>query len=233
MKLKELCADEMPRERLLSKGPDALSNVELLAILLHSGTSTMNVLELARCVLQNAGGTLRGVCSMSVDKLQETDGVGPGKSAVLSAAFELGRRLSEEKYMASDKTMSAPKAVYRLMSPVLRDLSHEECWVLYLNSRNMLIGKEKVNVGDDRSTVIDNKAILRRALEKKACGIILVHNHPSGNSLPSLADINQTQMLKRALGTCEISLLDHVVIGGDGYYSFADEELVADARGKV
>ena len=97
----------------------------------------------------------------------------------------------------------------------------------------MLIGKEKVNVGDDRSTVIDNKAILRRALEKKACGIILVHNHPSGNSLPSLADINQTQMLKRALGACEISLLDHVVIGGDGYYSFADEELVKDARGKV
>jgi DNA repair protein RadC len=104
--------------------------------------------------------------------------------------------------------------------------------VLYLNGRNVLIAKEKINVGDDRSTIIDSKAIVRRALEKKASGIILVHNHPSGNALPSVADIGQTQTLKRALGTCDISLMDHVVIGGDGYYSFADEELVNDGRRK-
>ena len=232
MKLKELCVDEMPRERLLCKGAEALSNVELLAILLHSGTGTLNVLELARHLIQKAGGTLSGVGAMTVEKMQETEGIGPGKSAVVSAAFELGRRCAEENFMAAKQEMTTPKAVYRLMSPVLRDLAHEECWVLYLNGRNVLIAKEKINVGDDRSTIIDSKAIVRRALEKKASGIILVHNHPSGNALPSVADIGQTQTLKRALGTCDISLMDHVVIGGDGYYSFADEELVKDGRRK-
>lgn len=233
MKLRDFCDDEMPRERLLKKGPESLSNVELLAILLHSGTRSMNVLELARTLFKKGGGSLGGVSRMSVDKLQELEGVGPGKSAVLAAAFEIGRRSAEERFMESERTMSSPKAVYQLMSPFLRRLEHEECWVLYLNRRNLLIGKERITIGNDNCTVMDSKAILRRALEKKACGIILVHNHPSGNALPSIADIGQTQDIKRALGSCDISLLDHVVIGGDGYYSFADEELVnVAAKGK-
>lgn len=233
MKLKELCNDERPRERLLKNGVESLSNVELLAILLHSGTKSMNVIDLARELLKTGGGSLGGVAGMSVEKLQGLSGIGRGKSSAIAAAFELGRRCSEEKFMESKKAMSSPKAVYRLMSPFLRRLEHEECWVLYLNRRNLLIGKERMTIGSDNCTVMDSKAILRRALEKKACGIILVHNHPSGNALPSIADIGQTQELKRALHSCDISLLDHVVIGGDGYYSFADEELVdATTKGR-
>ena len=112
------------------------------------------------------------------------------------------------------------------MQPIIRHLDHEECWVLFLNRANRLISKEMVSSGGLDSTIIDNKVIIRKAMEKKASAIILVHNHPSGNALPSRADINQTQMLNKALKTCDLSLLDHVIVTRDSYYSFADEELI-------
>lgn len=224
MRLKDYCSDEMPRERLLDKGAATLSNVELLAILLRSGTGKMNVIDLARHLLSESGGTLRGVASMSVDRIQDMDGIGPGKAACLAAAFELGERLAQERLGAV--SMASPKAVYRMMLPLMRRLDHEECWVLFLNRRNMLLSKERMSSGGDDSTVIDSKAIARRAIERKASALILVHNHPSGNALPSLADINMTQSLRRALNTCDIPLLDHVIVCADSYYSFADEELV-------
>lgn len=226
MKLKDYCRDEMPRERLLYKGAASLSNVELVAILLRSGTGGRNVLDLARELLNASGGKLGGIASMTVERLQELDGIGPGKAASLAAAFEIGKRVAGEASMAGSSSMSSPKAVYRVMIPLLRGLDHEECWALFLNKRNMLISKEKMTVGGDDSTVVDTKALVRRALEKKASAMILVHNHPSGSALPSVADINLTQSLRRALNTCDISLLDHVVIADDNYYSFADEELV-------
>ena len=112
------------------------------------------------------------------------------------------------------------------MLPVVRDLDHEECWVLFLNKANRLISKEMVSQGGLDSTVIDNRAIIRKALDKKASAIILVHNHPSGSALPSCADVTQTQALNKALKICDLSLLDHVIVARDAYYSFADEELV-------
>ena len=233
MKMKDYCVDEMPRERLLDKGPGSLSDVELLAVLLHSGTPDTNVLDLARILYKEAGGSLGGVGAMSVEKMRELDGIGPAKSAVLASAFEIGRRLAEEKVLSSGVPMSSPKAVNALMSPSLSRLGHEECWVLYLNRRNVLLGRERITSGDDSSTIIDNKTIVRRALEMKSSGIILVHNHPAGNAMPSVADIGQTQGLKKALGICGISLVDHVIVGGDTYYSFADEELVTGAGKKA
>ena len=114
------------------------------------------------------------------------------------------------------------------MLPVLRGLDHEECWAIFLNRANYVLGKERMSVGGLESTVVDVKAILRRALDRKATGVILVHNHPSGSALPGQADIRQTSLLKKALQTCEISLLDHVVIAEDSWYSFADEQLVSE-----
>ena len=112
------------------------------------------------------------------------------------------------------------------MQPVMRDLDHEECWVLFLNKANRLIAREMISSGGLDSTIIDNKVIIRKAIDKKASAIILVHNHPSGSPLPSEADINQTSSLNKALKTCDLSLLDHIIIARDSYYSFADEEAV-------
>ena len=110
----------------------------------------------------------------------------------------------------------------------MKTLDHEECWVLFLNRSNRLICKERVSTGGQDSTTIDNRIIVRAAIEKKACGVILVHNHPSGNALPSVQDIKQTQALKRALDTCDLSLVDHVIVSAGSYYSFADEELTEE-----
>ena len=225
MRLKEMCADEMPRERLLEKGAAALSNVELLAILLRTGRDGKNVIEMAREVLRSGDGLLGGVAQMSVESLCRVSGIGPGKAVTLAAAFELGRRAASEK--ADDGCqLSSPARVFSLMLPVMKNLDHEECWALLLNKANRLICREKMSRGGMESTVIDSKSVIRKAIEKKASGVILVHNHPSGNALPSQADINQTRVLDKALKTCELSLLDHVIIGQNGYYSFADEEIV-------
>lgn len=225
MRLKEMCADEMPRERLLEKGAAALSNVELLAILLRTGRDGKNVIDMARELLQSGDGLLGGVAQMSVESLCRVSGIGPGKAVTLAAAFELGRRAASEK--ADDGCqLSSPARVFSLMLPVMKNLDHEECWALLLNKANRLICREKISSGGMESTVIDSKSVIRKAIEKKASGVILVHNHPSGNALPSQADINQTRVLDKALKTCELSLLDHVIIGQNGYYSFADEEIV-------
>ena len=226
MKIKELFLDERPRERLLKNGPESLSNVELLAILLHTGTKQRNVLELSRSLLEITNGKLGGIASMSIDNLLKLDGLGPGKAATLAAAFELGKRYAGEKAVPGRKSVSSPAIVYRIMIPHMKTLDHEECWILYLNRANQLIGKEMMSSGGMESTIMDCKMITRKALEKKASGLILVHNHPSGSPLPGTADINQTRTLKKALSTCDISLLDHVVIADSSYYSFADEQVV-------
>lgn len=225
MRIKDMCADEMPRERLLDKGAAALSNVELLAILLRTGRDGKNVIDMAREVLQSGDGLLAGVAQMSVEGLCRVSGIGPGKAVTLAAAFELGRRVASEK--ADDGCqICSPARVFSLMLPVMRNLDHEECWALLLNKANRLICRVKMSSGGLESTVIDCKSVIRKAIEKKASGVILVHNHPSGNALPSQADINQTQVLTKAMKMCELSLLDHVIIGRDGYYSFADDNMV-------
>lgn len=223
MRLKEMCADEMPREKLMTKGPEALSNVELLAILLRTGRGGANVIDVAREILQGAEERLSNLSLMNISHLCRINGVGPSKAVALAAAFELGRRVSMELTTAAKLVLSTPQAVFRLMLPILRDLDHEECWALYLNKSNRLLAKERLTIGGMDSTVIDNRVILRKALDNQATGLILVHNHPSGNALPSNADIDQTRSLNKALKTCGISLIDHVVIARDGYYSFADE----------
>lgn len=227
MRLKELCVDEMPREKMVAKGAGALSNTELLAILLRVGRNGMNVVDVARELLRSGDGTLAGVAEMSVDKLCSISGIGPGKAVAVAAAFELGRRAALEAAMNTGDPISSPRKVFSIMQPLTKDLDHEECWVLFLNKSNKLISREMLSIGGLDSTIIDNKTIIRKAIDKKASAMILVHNHPSGNALPSKADIAQTQALGKALKTCDISLVDHVIIAKGTYYSFADEQLVS------
>ena len=228
MKMKELCLDDRPREKMLDKGPSALSNAELLAIMIRTGTGKMNAADVARTLLQKAGGRLNEVADMPMEKLGSVSGIGKSKAVTIAAAFELGRRCALELAIQETVAVSSPKTVFRMMLPLLKGLDHEECWAIFLNRANYVLGKECMSVGGLESTVMDVKAILRRALERKATGVILVHNHPSGSALPGQADIRQTGILKKALQTCEISLIDHVVIAEDSWYSFADEQLVSE-----
>jgi DNA repair protein RadC len=226
MKLKELCADERPREKMLDKGASSLSNAELLAILLRTGTGKNNVLEVAQTLLRRVEGRLDDLAGLSVDVLCETEGVGPSKAVTLAAAFELGRRWFSEEGVAKRSKVSSPKDVFRMMYPLLKGLEYEECWAVYLNNANQCLGKDRLSTGGVDSTVLDSKILIRRACEKKATGVILVHNHPSGSAMPSVADINRTKSIRSALKACEMSLVDHVVIGSRNYYSFSDETLV-------
>ena len=227
MKIKDLCMDERPREKMMEKGAGSLSNAELLAILLRTGTGERNAVDLARELLKGCDGRLNGISALSIDRLCENKGIGPGKAVTLAAAFELGRRCALEPIIDSKVSISSPKAVFRIMLPLLRNLDHEECWVLFLNRANYMISKERISSGGLDSTTLDSRTITRKALEKMASGLIIVHNHPSGSPIPGNADIQATRQLDMALKTCGISLIDHVVIAEDSYYSFADEETVS------
>ena len=226
MKIRELCADERPREKMIERGAASLSNAELLAVLLRTGTGKKNVIEVAQTILSRVHGELDALAGMSIDVLCETDGVGIGKAVSLIAAFELARRWFSEEGVTKRRKISSPEDVFRMMYPLLRDLDSEECWVIYLNNANVCLGKERLSAGGTEATVLDSKIVLRKACEKKASGVILVHNHPSGNAYPSQADITRTRAIRNALKACEMSLLDHVVIGSGNYYSFSDERLI-------
>ncbi len=222
MKLKELNIEERPRERLIAKGSAALGNAELLAILLRTGSGNKNVLEMSHELLA-AAGSLTELSAMSIDKMQAIGGIGKNKAATVTAAFELGRRFAAEGSRSPCRAITNASQIFSMMFPILKGIDHEECWILYLNRANHILYKEKVSIGGLSSTTIDTNSILRKAIEKKADGIILVHNHPSGNPQPGKADVVETERLKKAAETFSISMLDHVIISDSGYYSFADQ----------
>ena len=230
MKLKELNSDERPRERMIEKGASSLSNAELVAILLRTGTGRMNVVDVARELLKSAGNKLTAIMTMPQEKMCEIEGIGRSKAVTVAAAFELGRRCALESAVEHKDSITNPKAVYRIMIPELKSLDHEECWGLFLNRANYIIGREKLSSGGIDSTVIDTKTIARKALEKKATSMIIVHNHPSGNPTPGTSDIRETRRLKTALETLGISLTDHVIVSEDSFYSFADEQVTRCGR---
>ena len=177
---------------------------------------------LCLALLAACGGRLDALSRMESRHLTETDGIGPAKATTILATFELARRLAAE-LPEDELTIRTPETVARMMLPHLQNLPHEECWVLYLNRGRRLIGKEKVSVGGLGSTIIDIKIIVKKAVDRLASGIILIHNHPSGNPHPGEQDVRQTDALKKAAAVFDIELLDHVIIGKKKYYSFSDE----------
>lgn len=225
MRMKELGLDDRPREKLLEKGASALSNAELLAILIRTGTQTENAVEVARRLIQAAGGSLAGVADMPLSGMVGISGLGRIKAAGISAALELGRRFMAEASTVRKVSIISPGMVYSMMHPYMKGLDHEECWVIYLNRARYVIGKEKLFSGGLSSTLLDARMIVKHALDRHADGLILTHNHPSGNPRPGTEDIRQTETLRNALRTFELSLVDHVVIAEGSFYSFADMQV--------
>ena len=223
MKIKDLNPDDRPRERLLQSGARSLSNSELIAILIGSGTGGKNVTEVARELLSLAEGSLTLLAAMPLERITVQKGIGPAKAITIAAAMELGRRYLQETNSITERPITSPELVAQLMLPILQNLRHEECWVLFLNGKSRLIGKEILSTGSLESTVLDTRKVLKRAIEKQSRHVILVHNHPGGSPQPSEADIRQTDILRKALAAVEISLTDHVVMGDRQFFSFAQD----------
>jgi DNA repair protein RadC len=223
--IKSWSAEDRPREKLILKGKSALTNAELIAILLGSGTQTVSAVELARTVLQNSGNDLNDLARLTVRDLIKIKGIGQVKALTIVAALELGRRRKELEQEEKPKVTSSRDA-FDILKQDLLDIPHEEFWVLLLNRANRVIRKHQISQGGVSGTVADPKIIFKSALEELASGIILAHNHPSGNLTASQADIDLTRKLKDAGKLLEIQVLDHVIIAGQKYYSFADEGML-------
>ena len=226
MIFKELSPEERPREKMEERGVGALSNAELLAVVLRSGTGGVSALELAQKLLSDADGKLSALHGMSLERMCTHKGIGELKALSVVAALELGRRIGMEPTTPQNKPITKAEQAYRVMIPILRSLDHEECWVLYLNRRNILSAKEMISSGDLESTIINDKFIIRKMIERKAESIILVHNHPSGDPTPSVADIHQTEKLRRSLSIVGFALLDHIIISSNRFFSFSEERTV-------
>ena len=225
MKIKDLCESERPREKLLAGGAGRLSNGELLAVLLRSGNRDASALELAQQLLNAADGSLGNLSNMDSGRMCALPGIGEGKASTVLAALELGRRFIHEKSALSKTPVVTARRVFELMLPKLKGLRHEECWVLLLNDSCYLLKSLKLSSGGGRATVIDARQVLRLALDNSASGVILVHNHPSGNPRPSEADKKQTALLHKAVKACGLQLVDHVVVSDDCFFSFSEERV--------
>ncbi|OON65399.1 RadC family protein [Hymenobacter sp. CRA2] len=223
--IKSWAEEDRPREKLLLKGRAALSDAELMAILLGSGTQKLSAVDVAKLVLAATGNDLNELAKLSVKELMRHKGIGEAKAITIVAALELGRR-RKETAAAERVTITCSTDIYNLIRPNLQDLPHEEFWVILLNRANVVMRQEKISSGGVAGTVADPKMIFKHALEKLASSVILVHNHPSGNRQPSAADIMLTKKLKEAGNFLDLPVLDHLIYTDRGYYSFADEGIL-------
>lgn len=221
----ELAEKDRPREKLLLKGKAALSDAELIAILIGTGTAACSAVDLARMLLASVGNNLGAVARMSVSDLCKFKGIGEAKAISIISALELGRRRKEQEPPKFLK-ITGSRQIYELMRPDLHDESVEQVYLLLLNRTNGLIKKERVSQGGISASVVDPKVVFRFALEQGAHSLILIHNHPSGNLQPSESDKRLTQRLQKIGKELEILLLDHLIYTDQGYFSFADEGIM-------
>ena len=224
LNIKQWAEEDRPREKLLLKGKSALSNAELLGILIGSGTKELTAVDVAKVILDHNENNLNKIAKLSVQELIKFKGIGEARAINIVSALELGRRRKTDNNK-QDK-ISSSVDVYELVKPELSDLPHEEFWLLLLSRANKVIKKQPISQGGVSGTVADPKLIFGHALSHLASGIILVHNHPSGNTKPSEADKRLTRQLSEAGKLLEISVLDHVIFTDSGYFSFADESLL-------
>lgn len=221
LNIKNWSPEDRPREKLVMKGTGALSDAELIAILISTGTAKITAVELARQVLQHVNNDLHSLARLTVKDLMKIKGIGEAKAITIVAALELGRRRKELEPEAKPKIASS-KDAFELLRGDLMDLPKEEFWVLLLNRANRVITKRRISEGGVSGTVADPKIIFKLALEELASGVIVAHNHPSGNLSASQQDIDLTRKLKEGGKLLEIQLLDHIIVAGTRYYSFAD-----------
>ena len=217
--------EDRPREKLLLKGKSSLSDAELIGILLGSGTKTLSAVDLAKQILNSVGNDLHALAKMSVSDLCKFKGIGEAKAISIVSALELGRRRKDAEPVKQPRITCSDDA-YQLLKPELTDLPHEEFWIILLKRNNQVIRKEQVSFGGVSGTIVDPKIIFKKALDNLASGMILVHNHPSGNLKPSQADIQLTKKLKTSGELLEIPIYDHIIFTDHGYYSFSDQSMI-------
>lgn len=223
--IKSWAKDDRPREKLLLKGTESLSDSELLAILIHNGTREKTAVDLAKQILKLGKNNLAELGKLSVKDLMKVKGIGEAKAVTIAAAMEMGRRI--QTMTAIPKlTVSSSREIAAFLQPQLKELQQEVFGVLFLNQANKINHFEIVSKGGITATVADPKIILKKALEANAVSIILCHNHPSGNTRPSRADEELTQKIQAAAKLFDIKVLDHIIVSESGYYSFADEGLL-------
>jgi len=225
LKITEWAVEDRPRERLWQKGPSSLSDAELIAILIGSGTRNKSAVDLAHELLALADNSLPDLGKLSVAGIKKLKGIGEAKAVTIAAALELGRRRKMAE-AADNPQIRSSADVFNIFSPLMEDLPHEEFWILFLNRSNKVINRMKLSQGGVSGTVTDVRIVMKKAVELLASGIILCHNHPSGNLNPSEADSKITQKIKEAGSFMDIQLLDHLIISDKDYYSFADNGLI-------
>lgn len=223
--IKHWSDDDKPREKLVHKGKSILSNAELIAILIGSGSRDESAVELSKRILASVNNNLNDLGKLSVKQLTQFKGIGEAKAVTIVAALEIGRRRrgeGEEKIVS----ITNSKSVFELLQPNLGELEHEEFWIIFLNNSNKILHTTQLSKGGITGTLVDVRLVMKQALELGAIGIILAHNHPSGTLKPSIADKEITQKLMTAAQMLDIKVLDHVIITQKGYFSFADEQIL-------
>lgn len=217
--------EDRPREKLLSKGKAALSDAELIAILIGSGSRNKSAVELSKEILADSENKLQELSRLSVNQLKRFKGIGEAKAVTIVAALELGRRRRGEEALVRKKITSSQSA-FEIMQPIIGDLNHEEFWVIFMNNSNKVLLTDQISKGGMTGTLVDPRNVYRKALEIGATCLILAHNHPSGTLKPSQADRNLTRKLKQAGDSLDIKVLDHLIITQNAYFSFADEGII-------
>lgn len=225
MKITDWAPSDRPREKLVEKGASALSDAELLAILISSGTKSKSAVDLGRELLALADNNLNTLGRLSISDLKKVHGIGQARAVSIAAALELGRRRKLAEAPENGQIRSSGD-VFDIFHPLLADLSHEEFWILFLNRSNKPMNRMKISQGGISGTVTDVRIIMKKAVECLASGLIVCHNHPSGNNNPSDSDIKITNKIRDAGSLLDVQLLDHIIIAGSGYYSFADNGLI-------
>lgn len=219
--IKHWADDDKPREKLMQKGKEALSNAELIAILIGSGSRKESAVDLSKRILASVE-NLNALGKMTLTQLMKFKGVGAAKAVTIIAALELGRRQRSEDVLKLKKITSS-KNVFEIMQPIIGELPHEEFWVLFLNNSNKIISKSQLSKGGISATVVDVRLVFKMALEIGATALILCHNHPSGSLIPSEGDKEITKKIKIAGNSLDVKILDHIIITETKYYSFVDE----------
>ncbi len=223
--IKSLAEDDRPREKLVTKGRQALSDAELLAILLSSGNREETAIQLSQRILSENLNSINQLAKLQLNDLKKYKGVGEAKAVTVLAALEIGRRRTDIGVEEKIKVISSQTA-YNAIKSKLSDLPHEEFWVIFLSRNNNVIKTDCISKGGVSGTVVDMRLILKPAIENLASGIILAHNHPSGNLKPSQEDIHLTKKVKEAARLIDMIVQDHLIIGDQEYFSFADEGIL-------
>jgi DNA repair protein RadC len=214
--------DDKPREKLMLKGKSSLSDAELIAILIGSGSRNESAVGLSKRILASVDNNLNALGKLSITQLMNFKGIGEAKAISIISALELGRRRRAEDAVELTKITSS-KMIFEIMQPIIGELPHEEFWIVYLNNSNKIISKSQLSKGGITGTLVDVRLVFKMALEMGATGLILCHNHPSGTLIPSDADKQITRKLKLAGESLEIKVLDHLIVTEANYFSFVDE----------